>query len=46
MKKKELTWEEVKANLKLTPEEEKEIKAEQDIVRTNIEKRKNNLELL
>lgn len=46
MKKKELTWEEVKANLKLTPEEEKEIKAEQDIVRINIEKRKNNLELL
>lgn len=32
MKKKELTWEEVKANLKLTPEEEKEIKAEQDII--------------
>ena len=26
--------------------EEKEIKAEQDIIRANIEKRKNNLELL
>lgn len=46
MKKKELTWEEVKANLKLTPEEEKKIKTEEDIIKTNIEKRKNNFELL
>lgn len=41
MEKKELTWEEVKANLKLTPEEEEAIKIEEDIIRATIEARKN-----
>lgn len=41
MEKKELTWEEVKANLKLTPEEEETIKIEEDIIRATIEARKN-----
>ena len=41
MGKKELTWEEVKANLKLTPEEEEAIKIEEDIIRATIEARKN-----
>lgn len=41
MGKKELTWEEVKANLKLTPEEEAAIKIEEDIIRATIEARKN-----
>lgn len=41
MRRKELTWEEVKANLKLTAEEEEEIRIEEDIIRATIEARKN-----
>jgi len=32
MNKKELTWEEVRKNLNLTPEEEKEIRLEEEII--------------
>ena len=42
MSKKELTWEEVRASLKFTPEEEEEIKMEEDIIKATIEARKKN----
>lgn len=42
MSEKELTWEEVKASLKFTPEEEEEIKMEEDIIKATIEARKKN----
>ena len=40
MKKKELTWEEVRENLKLTPEEEEEIRLEEEIIEAVISARK------
>lgn len=40
MNKKELTWEEVRANLNITPEEEEEIKIEKEIIEATIEARK------
>ena len=42
MSEKELTWKEVKASLKFTPEEEEEIKMEEDIIKATIEARKKN----
>ncbi len=41
MGKRELTWEEVKANLNFTPEEEAEIQLEEDIIEATIQARKN-----
>lgn len=40
MDKKELTWEEVRANLNITPEEEEEIKIEKGLIEAAIEARK------
>ena len=40
MDKKELTWEEVRANLNITPEEEEEIKIEKEIIEATIQARK------
>lgn len=40
MSEKELTWEEVKKNLNITPEEEEEIKLEMEIMEATIEARK------
>lgn len=42
MSKKELTWEEVRKNLKFTQEEEEEIKLEKDVITATIEARKKN----
>ncbi len=42
MSKEELTWEKVRKNLKLTPEEEEEIRLEMDIIKATIEARKKN----
>ncbi len=42
MSKKELTWEKVRKNLNLTPEEEEEIRLEMDIIKATIEARKKN----
>lgn len=41
MERKELTWESVKNNLKITKEEEAEIKLEEEIINATIEARKN-----
>lgn len=40
MEKKEITWEEVRKNLNITPEEEEEIKLEKEIMKATIEARK------
>ncbi len=40
MDKKELTWEDVKINLHFTPEEEAEIRLEEDLIEATIEARK------
>lgn len=40
MNNKELTWEEVRANLKLTEEEEEEIRKEEEIIEAVIASRK------
>ena len=40
MSKKELTWEDVKASLNFTPEEEAEIQLEEDIIEATIKARK------
>ncbi len=42
MNKKELTWEEVRKSLNITPEEEAEIQLEKDIIQATIEARKKN----
>lgn len=42
MSEKELTWKEVRASLKFTPEEEEEIKMEEEIIKATIEARKKN----
>lgn len=42
MNKNELTWEEVRKNLNITPEEEAEIQLEKDIINATIEARKKN----
>lgn len=41
MERKELTWESVKNSLKITKEEEVEIKLEEEIIKATIEARKN-----
>ena len=40
MRRKELTWEDVKKNLNFTPEEEAEIQLEEDIIEATIKARK------
>lgn len=42
MNEKELTWENVKASMKFTPEEEEEIKLEEQIIDATIEARRKN----